>query len=798
MLRSFLEWCTSSNPTPQSAFKRAHARLACPPLSSTATADSTAAAAPHFRIVDPYHFIVCQHGVLGSAADFENLITDLFVSHEVSVLDATSVRDIRHVAKNAFRESAPSATSSISTAEHRARRAAYKAAYRLKIENPNRTNGRLYRSGNLQCFSPGSNEYLRTDAGTQVCARRMLAEVVPALHTWLNEVESKELQRRGMWAVYARTMGTTDAARLSAEASADLPVCLSLMAHSFGGILQREFIYLLLMDQTETRESDAALFDAIVTLRQRLQSLHVSFENFVTVATPHCGAGECLWWPIYFGAWCLARMNLCKTYDELILTDADRVLQHRLLDEPHLRALQLFRRRVLFANTHRDILVGFGTCSLIFENVDTDHTKFIGVAPRLAHCAAAFVSDAVEVSRPILLRSFDDMEEEEKAHSRTGYGQGCDRPHPVSTRARSYTLEDLFSFTVSLPISVGGPAVRQALCSSASEHTYSPVKVTEEGYGEDDGFRTATPRPQANSCFASGLTMSPSSFLSSQPQWPMSDSSTVARTQPSAIATSLTIRSTAPSHDEEVVRVEDVTVLWADRAVEGTYERDNTSKPSVPVSSSTAGSRHLQSFFLLCRRGTSTLYSVPQSLFTPDSTGTDATTSDLSDLNLVTSSHRSRKTSTISSLLLDPRLASEHVRCVASTLHAAAKRRLSMPTTGAFAGQTSEFDVTAVRAAMPASNAVTLVEGAPSFQAPSTDPSTMPRMSDREAHAPHYRQAPRAIAATLRQKMSWRVRAIRLGNILPAGHVACLGNWAFFGRSPSVVEAIAEELLTIL
>lgn len=63
---------------------------------------------------------------------------------------------------------------------------------------------------------------------------------------------------------------------------------------------------------------------------------------------------------------------------------------------------------------------------------------------------------------------------------------------------------------------------------------------------------------------------------------------------------------------------------------------------------------------------------------------------------------------------------------------------------------------------------------------------------------PQYRQTPRMIAARLREKLSWRVRAVRFDNLIPVGHVACLGNWAFCGRSPMLVQSVAEELLMIL
>ncbi|AIN98543.1 hypothetical protein LPMP_230930 [Leishmania panamensis] len=915
MLRSLFKSCVSSSSTPQDTFKRVHAGLANPPLSSSSAADSSAATLPQSRIVDPYHFIVCQHGVLGSAADFENIIVDLFVKYEVGVLDTTEmvsaavrseamhaakrgmpargqlsgstppiystagpeyrssgippsacaslecipgtcgtcrtvlsspssappvsgckmsmssstngyvmpstelqevpwttagaravaaqqqhpqpaafVRDIADGADSAsgLHEVAPSSNSDNAlTSEQRARRAAYKDTYRLHIEYPSNMKGRLYRSGNLQCFSPGSNEYLRTYAGTQICARRMLEEVVPALHTWLDEVESKEQQRRANWAVYARKVGTDDAARLSAEAAAPLPICLSLMAHSFGGIIQREFLYLLLVDQAEMRGSCARLFDSIVTLRQRLQRLHVTFENFLTVATPHCGAGECLWWPIYFGAWCLARMNLCQTYDELILSDVNRILQRRLLDEPHLRVLQFFRRRVLFANTHRDIFAGFGTCSLIFENVRTDHTKFIGVAPRMAHCAAAFASETMEVSRAILLRSFEESEEDE-AHG-PGSDGWCSTQRSAPVRARTYTLDDLIS--VPAPSSAAAATMEhQASHSSANKYLDTPVSVM-MGNSDNSDFLTETPRPQATSSSVFGLTTSSTPGLSSYSQSPMPDSTTARRKQPSAFAASLTIGRTAPARAKATVRVENVAVPWA-KLIDGGDDTPDSASGSTTSVPSTAGSLLPRPSSILSQHGGSISSLSPLSYFIHGGSGAPAWSDfrDLDDIGLMTPPRCSRRA--VASLLCDPRWASEHVRNVAFAAHAEVRGWLWTSTTPQ-RGETSVLGESSVDVAMTAEGVMGFSD-CTSLAVLASSPAAQLVISGAEADVPQYRRAPRAIAATLRQKLSWRVRAIRLKSILPSGHVACLGNWAFFGRSPSVVQAVAEEMLIIL
>ncbi|KAG5478686.1 hypothetical protein LSCM1_06090 [Leishmania martiniquensis] len=812
MLRRLLEWYAPQGPALQDAFKRAHEHLACPPLPSGSDTSSSAAATSPLRIVDPYHLVVCQHGVLGSADDFENVIVDAFVSHEVSVLEATemaavsrqqrraqpqqqaaSMRDTVSAADKAsvLHEAAISASAEKAlTPEQRARRAAYKAAYRLHIEYPNRTRGRLYRSGNLAFFSPGSNEYLRTDAGTQACAQRMLAEVVPVLHAWLNEVESREQQRQAKWAAHAQMRGASGAAPLVAEAVAPLPVCLSLMGHSFGGILQREFLCLLLVDEAETRARDPLLFDAIATLRQRLQRLHVTFENFVTVATPHCGAGECLWWPVYAGAWCLARLNLCQTYGEL-LSDANCVLQRRLLDESHLHALQLFRRRVLFANTHRDIFVGFGTCSLIFENADTDHTKFVGVAPHRAHCAAAFVNELAEVSKPILLRSFEELEEGE-AHGVGGCGDQRECQHAARARARTCTIDDLIATSVPSPNAADATMQHQALYSSSSKYAGTPVGVG-EGCFDESNFLTASLRPRATSSSVSGLTASSESASSSCTQSLIPNSSAVTRAQPSSFVSLSAIGSARAAHSTEAVYSEELAALRTNSVNRGNNSLDNAPESSASALS-TAGSMLWKLFTPLCRRSSSLILS--SFVFEGDEAAAASDSRDHDDMGSVTSSRSSRNSSAITSLLRDPRWASERVCDVASAMQTEAKKWLqatptTQPTGGATALGKPHVDCAMAMEGVMAPSECTSPAG--SAQSPSAL-----WMPGTEAELPQYRRAPRSIAATLRQKMSWRVRAIRLDNILPAGHVACLGNWAFCGRSPAVVQAIAEEMLTIL
>jgi hypothetical protein len=948
MLTQLLRW-RSPQRTPQEEFKRLHTTLSTPPALHAAApslssldVDSDDAIRTHTRIVDPYHFVVCQHGVLSTSADFDNVITDLFVHHEVSVMEAAelaraAVVEERERAAARFcsgsilnhngrpceqgkgcvegpemgeRAAAmtyngslsvkvpntftPTVTYSITrpaspgtgriergdasemhhngyssrlhhqqhfhpgdgscaahggpadplrpdtalTPAQRIRRDNYKKMFHLVVEHPNKTSGRLYRSGNLRVFSPGSNNYLRSDAGTLACARKMLVETVPQLHAWMDDVEARERQRRAQWAVYARTVGTPEAARLAEEAAQPLPACLSFMAHSFGGIIERECLYLLLIDTTEIRAQSAVLYDAILHLRRRLRDNCVTFENFLNIATPHCGAGECLWWPIYFGAWCLARLHLCQTYDELILSDGERVLQTRLLDPPHLKALELFRRRVLFANTHRDLLVGFGTCSLIFENVETDHTKFVGVDASATHCAAAFADDTIEISKPIILRSFAEEEEEEERRG------GCPTGRRLSPAAqRTFTLWDLDGIQpISCNPAVGIPMT--TLDAEDGEHDEDADAVSSD---DDDSdlvnskakpgntlSRTLRPQPTYSSSLA-GLTASPLSVIAA------SASSVLATADESVFAASLTIGCNVPSHAIPVVPLEEVVggpcgvaSVRATQVMENEEAEGNNhgSSSSISVSDDTTkrqsrapmltvvidpSSSSYDDFDAGCRGGPCSVSVSPVSLVARPlsvlrgSDGCERLTrlsqkgspfalcgSPLtafyggcsSDSDSAVSSRRSRS-SRVASVLRDPRWASEHIRNAAAAAHTEVKRRLGTAASVVLGGAPttasgSENGMT-VSTSRTTTNVTSLSLGPSpaSFLIPCDD-------------IPQYRQTPRMIAARLREKLSWRVRAVRFDNLIPVGHVACLGNWAFCGRSPMLVQSVAEELLMIL
>lgn len=900
MLKRMLNWGASPT-TPQDDFRKHHARLCTPPLyeaSAKSSSSSSSDATPcHAHVVDPYHLIVCQHGVLSTSADFDNVIADLFIHHEVSVLEAVERAEIAvktcsapfssnsrsgsvnrlprtaaptvtntaapnelppsfsfsHSPGNTAETSTPSQEKAAAaagaalrpdtalTAEQRARRDAYQRTFHLSVEYPNRTNGRLYRSGNLRVFSPGSNNYLRSDAGTLACAQKMLSETVPQIHAWLDDVETRERQRQAQWAVYARTVGTPEAARLANEAAQPLPACLSFMAHSFGGIIERECLYLLLADEHDTRKRDALLYQSIVQLRHRLQVRKVTFENFLNIATPHCGAGECLWWPIYFGAWCLARLRLCQTYDELILSDAEKVLQTRLLDAPHLKVLELFRRRVLFANTHRDLLVGFGTCSLIFENVDTDHTKFVGVAARDTHCAAAFADDRIEISKPILLRSF--AEEEEAAASAMEGATRRVKAAATTTPGRTHTLpakEGLHDAAQACPEVTIVPLEAFSLAREGGAGGTISMDIGASGVGdstdEDEMLRkdgvACTLRPQPTYSSLAGLTASPTSAISA------ASSSSATMLQESAFAAAYTIGRDVPAHVVEEVTLEDVVgpCGWAretgsemDESAVLTVVIDSASgfpkdgsgdgnadggmySPSSPSVSPAAwearsltvlpSSEGCSTYGQRVRYGTDQ----PYSPFSPRCAGRGG-----SDSDSAASSRRSRG-SRVTSVLRDPRWAAEHVRQAASVVHGEVRRRLSAAAArvagssssggSGKCGYAEESATTLAPSCMTGSSSAGGLTSLTAVTAATEDSSVCsPLMASHLIAAddiPQYRKTPRAIAARLRERLSWRVRAVRFDNLIPVGHVACLGNWAFCGRSPLLVQAVAEELLIVL
>ncbi|EKF26909.1 hypothetical protein MOQ_009377 [Trypanosoma cruzi marinkellei] len=295
---------------------------------------------------DRRHFVLFQHGVWGTSADFDALIRCVFEENKRNC-HKTHDEYLREVTLGAF----------------------------VSALGPNcKTNeagGRLFAWRGLTCFAPGSNRWKGTNWGTRTCASRTLKEFLPVFGDWLRAVEEN-------------------------EEGGNCPVCFSVVGHSFGGIIVREFLYLLLVAMEGDGLEDG-LLDKVQCVREKFVQLNVTFENFITIATPHCGVGQCLRSAMYYGTWFLA-MLCAPSLSELLLKDSEAVLSTHLIDRGHLAALRLFRRRTLFANTQKDMLVGFGTSSLLCGDVSDDTVRIMGLETEALPCASAFSEENHEYS----------------------------------------------------------------------------------------------------------------------------------------------------------------------------------------------------------------------------------------------------------------------------------------------------------------------------------------------------------------------------------------------------------------
>jgi hypothetical protein len=164
-------------------------------------------------------------------------------------------------------------------------------------------------------FSVTANNGLRCDAGVMVCADRAYAEMLPALRLFVGDGSG----RRKLF---------------------------SCVAHSFGGLINREVVKRL--------HADVALHDAL------------TFLTFVTMATPHCGTTH-LPLVMRWGAWAIGKV-FSTSYLEVGLDGGkEGVVAGDMLSADHIAALQAFRHRVLVCNTCNDALVHFQGASLVFE-----------------------------------------------------------------------------------------------------------------------------------------------------------------------------------------------------------------------------------------------------------------------------------------------------------------------------------------------------------------------------------------------------------------------------------------------
>nr|CCC92039.1 conserved hypothetical protein [Trypanosoma congolense IL3000] len=233
--------------------------------------------------------------------------------------------------------------------------------------------GSLYCRGNLTCYTPGGNAFTRTLRSTSSCALQLLRDFLPVFEKWLCD-------------------GSIDR---SAKFS------LSCVGHSFGGIILRELLYLLLISE-EASDYNGDLFESVKRMRQKLAELAVVMEHFVTIATPHCGAAECLPTPMYHAALGIA-MTCAPSVREILLKDDDALLSERLIDEGHIEALRVFRRRTVFANTRKDMLVGFATSSLVYNEGSDDKVRLMGDPSIAFPCDCAFENDVIPYSKVMRL-----------------------------------------------------------------------------------------------------------------------------------------------------------------------------------------------------------------------------------------------------------------------------------------------------------------------------------------------------------------------------------------------------------
>ncbi|CBH13279.1 hypothetical protein, conserved [Trypanosoma brucei gambiense DAL972] len=234
--------------------------------------------------------------------------------------------------------------------------------------------GSLFARGNLTCFSSGANALIGSLRSTSVCAHKLLQEFLPVFTEWLDTVENNSAEK----------------------------LSFSCVGHSFGGIILREALYLLLVSD-DAGEYSEGLFDSVKTVRDRLATAGVVLQHFVTIATPHCGAAECLPTLVYRAAWGIAKL-FAPSISEILLNDEEALLSERLLDKGHIEALRMFHKRILFANTQKDVLVGFATSSLMFDGVAEDKVRIIGRPQSDLPCAPEFENDEAAYSRVIHLK----------------------------------------------------------------------------------------------------------------------------------------------------------------------------------------------------------------------------------------------------------------------------------------------------------------------------------------------------------------------------------------------------------
>ncbi|KAG8343584.1 putative serine esterase (DUF676) [Trypanosoma vivax] len=296
-----------------------------------------------------HHFILLQHGLWAAPWDFDSIVNAVYRQNAVPLsTNSAEFGECDELSKNNL---PPGVTFSKSV-----------------------QGGRLFTRDDITCFAPGSNSLIRSHRSTVCCARESLKEFLPFFTEWLDMLRSKGGEG-----------------------------CFSCIGHSFGGIIIRELLYLLLV-APDVNGTETELTNFVKSTRQRLVESNIIFQNFITIASPHCGVAGCLPTPLYQTAWMLA-MTCAPSIREILLKDSEALLSNRLIDEDHITALGMFRRRILFANTQKDFLVGFTTSSLLFEDHVENGVNTMEAAPNSAPCASAFENEDSAYSSVIHLEN---------------------------------------------------------------------------------------------------------------------------------------------------------------------------------------------------------------------------------------------------------------------------------------------------------------------------------------------------------------------------------------------------------
>ncbi|KAL7085368.1 hypothetical protein ACP275_14G278100 [Erythranthe tilingii] len=172
---------------------------------------------------------------------------------------------------------------------------------------------------------------------------------------------------------------------------------ISFVGHSLGGLIARYAIALLynkqdLIIKNGDENGECGKIEAqISSLEDKLRRNIAGLEpvNFITSATPHLGCRGHKQVPVFCGFYAMEKLAsraswlLGKTGRHLFLSDCDDGKPPLLLrmstdyeDLKFISALKLFKRRVAYANTRFDHLVGWSSSSLRRRKELPNHRNF--------------------------------------------------------------------------------------------------------------------------------------------------------------------------------------------------------------------------------------------------------------------------------------------------------------------------------------------------------------------------------------------------------------------------------------